>query len=340
MDTIKFFSFGCWNLRGCIGNEHLQKNVDNIKSNDYQFGIILGDNIYVPKDQEPRTSSLAEGKPKASQEPRSGPKKKKAYDIQTLAGGMQCINDIQRPLHIVLGNHDVEQCNILLYQLYKHADEILPVDLSNWNIPSNYYTTTEKKDGVTVKIIVIDTNILDKPQVNYDPEECPVQTNVNGDVDQMLEMLEHELHSSDNVDWIIVAGHVPLASIKEKGSKIVQHIPQEYYIRIYEAIYTSPHRSKVLYICADTHNFQHNTLGYKEYILNEIVIGTGGATPDVINNVAVGTQVSIFEGSEALPREYTLTMNEYYPPYGYAEFVASKDKMDVAYVTAVVLKQN
>jgi hypothetical protein len=176
--TIKFFSFGCWNLRGCIGNEHLQKNVNNIKSNNYQFGIILGDNIYIPKDDL------------GTQEPRRGPKKKKAYDIQTLVGGMKCINDIQRPLHVVLGNHDVEQCNILLYQLYKHANELPRMDLKNWNIPSNYYAITEKRANVTIKIIVIDTNILDKPLVNYDPKECPVKENINGDVDQMLGMLE------------------------------------------------------------------------------------------------------------------------------------------------------
>jgi hypothetical protein len=311
---MKFFAFGCWNLKGCIGNPNLQKIVNNIKlCPDFQYGLILGDNIYKDK-------SINE----------------KQYSIDTLLDGMYCLDSIEKPLYIVLGNHDVEVCDILTKQLIKNVQrtpELKPI--KNWRIETNYYTKV-LKGNVVIKLIVLDTNLFEDNVPMYDKQECP-SVNVSNSFKLMMTKLKQDLNNVNNVDWIIIAGHTPLASIKPKfkgdiKQRDLQTIDFDKFKEFIDIISDCEKFDNILYLCADTHNFQQNVIEWtkdsKSYKLNEYVIGTGGASPDILEPTNyLDKTFNIYKENDT----YKLTMKKFCFSYGYCEFNINKQGLNIMY---------
>lgn len=291
-DQIRFFFFGCWNKGGCPYNEYLQKNVNHIKENNtifaYDFGVILGDNIY------PNDSS-------------------KSHSVEITKNGMMCLDSIGVKLYVVLGNHDVTQCDIINQQI---------INLQNWTLPRNFYSEVKQKNNLKIKIIVIDTNLLASDKI-YDSviftNNCTLSSNINQNQEQMIFFIKQELKEYDKFDWIIVAGHDPIASFKCKSTRcgVIIHS------RIKEMIDLFKDIDNLIYICADTHNFQYDIITENGKSIKEIVVGTGGAHPDKI--------LPEFKTVDQLVGNYHIKMIDTYTPYGYCDMTLTKDKVSFTY---------
>jgi hypothetical protein len=126
-----------------------------------------------------------------------------------------------------------------------------------------------------------------------------VNTNEPGYFDGVSELLD------EDADWTIVVGHEPLFQLKNKKTGYTSDSG-----RVLHEILAA--HSKVVYMCADVHNFQ--AYAYKG--LPTIVVGTGGATPDpLVTQVPPGVNLVAHES-----------------PYGYAEVSAMQNELRVRYV--------
>ena len=289
--SLRFFFFGCWNNGGCSNNQNLSNVISTIAANKhlYDFGVILGDNIY------------NEGK-------------SQFHNIETLKNGIECVNKINLPLYVVLGEHDITQCDIIKEQSKKH---------DNWIFEGNYYATEFEKSSIKLKLIVIDTNLLADPKIYTKVEECLLPENIKTNRQEMLNFLRNELTTASHYDWVIVAGHCPPASFKHKDNKS-QLIVKPYANELLEILGDVPN---LLYICAGTHNFQYNTVSSvdRRFFMREIISGTGGAEPDLI--------VPVFRigGAQSAEGLLDTEMHDTHEPYGYCEMTISANKIYLIY---------
>lgn len=117
----------------------------------------------------------------------------------------------------------------------------------HWEMPARYYSRTfTDKDGISVKVVFIDTTpLIDK----YRRESDEYPDAVHQDIDAQLTWLDRELSESD-ADWTIVAGHHPIYADTSKSSeertdlqKRVDPILRKHNVD--------------MYVCGHIHNFQH-----------------------------------------------------------------------------------
>lgn len=305
--TFSFFAFGCWNKGACVGNKDLATVINNIRTEKYDMGIILGDNIY-------KTS-----------------KSEKTYSIEILEAGIECLKSINKPMFIALGNHDIEECGILQKQLKTHVGELnreIDRDKFDWFLPHNYYASLIEDGGIRIKLIVLDTNLFVHEPINpennplkmYNQNECDTDNRMvsTGGYNIMLEFLKRELE--EKVDKVIIVGHEPLVSFKPKKENILQKQGKIIVEKIMNYIAESPNSDRTIYVCADTHNHQHNVIKDLKtgFELHEYVFGTGGADPDVLGYFKIGRKEKFYEN-------YELELVDYQPAYGFGEILVDKN---------------
>src|SRR5207245_1649726 len=118
--------------------------------------------------------------------------KEKKFTDAKMSHGMRVMDQIPVPLHIVLGNHDIENCKMLEMQMVKPSGAAEPSRASepskasepsgspeplvkNWTFKSNLYSTRYIYNENIVRLIVIDTNVIN----NYNPEKYPESQSSN-----------------------------------------------------------------------------------------------------------------------------------------------------------------
>ncbi len=115
-----------------------------------------------------------------------------------------------------------------------------------WAMPAKYYARTFEEDGITLKVILIDTTpLIDK--YRNDPAKYPDAA--AEDMEAQLAWLEKELAAATE-DWIVVAGHHPIfaETSKSEGERM------DMQARVNRIL--SRHRVD-MYVCGHIHNFQH-----------------------------------------------------------------------------------
>lgn len=124
------------------------------------------------------------------------------------------------------------------------------LDYSNvsrrWAMPSKYYTKTFEEDGVTLRVVFLDTPaLIDK----YRKKSDTYPDAVKEDMRAQLEWLEKTL-SSAKEDWVVVVGHHPIYAYTDKSKsertdmqKRVDSILRKHNVD--------------MYICGHLHNYQH-----------------------------------------------------------------------------------
>lgn len=116
-----------------------------------------------------------------------------------------------------------------------------------WNAPSLYYTKVLENDGVTVRLVMLDTTpMMDK--YRNDAEGYP---------DAWRQNREAQLAWADSVlsvareDWVLVVGHHPIYAYTSKSDKERADMQK----------YLNPillkHNNVDMYLCGHIHNFQH-----------------------------------------------------------------------------------
>ena len=115
-----------------------------------------------------------------------------------------------------------------------------------WEMPARYYTKVFDEEGVTLRVVWIDTTpLIDK----YRRDSVKYADACRQDIDSQLEWLDSVLETAQE-DWVIVAGHHPIYADTYKSE--TERLDMQNRV---DAILRR-HRVD-MYICGHIHNFQH-----------------------------------------------------------------------------------
>jgi hypothetical protein len=222
------------------------------------------------------------------------------YDVkkQISEGFEMCFNNVGIDrFFVAIGNHDIENCEILNYQKnYTNGDNKLP---NSWIFPSLYYNVVYNlKDDVSVNVIVLDTNMFEKEAVMCNGKPFS---------EEMIKQQEKWAKSFTNFSYTIVVGHIPCIAVGHKEDKPVFNKRLEKLIREIKPI---------IYFCADEHN--------QQFIYNEedgisfIIAGSGGTELDPLKNYN-------------LPKGYSFKYGK--STYGFVSLGIDKEGIKIKYLT-------
>lgn len=146
--------------------------------------------------------------------------------------------ELMIPWYSILGNHE-----------YRGNTQAV-IDYTNvsarWNMPARYYTKTFENDGVSVRLVMLDTAPLIS-KYRKDTEQYP---------DACKQDLDRQLAWADSVltvakeDWVLVIGHHPIYAETPKNNSERSDMQNR--------LDTILRKHKVdMYLCGHIHNFQH-----------------------------------------------------------------------------------
>lgn len=146
--------------------------------------------------------------------------------------------ELMIPWYPILGNHE--------YRGNTQAVIDYAGVSARWMMPARYYTKVLENDGVTVRLVMLDTpSLLDK--YRKDAEKYPDAG--KQDMQKQLSWLESVLAAARE-DWVLVIGHHPIYAETSKSEsersdmqKRVDTILRKYRVD--------------MYLCGHIHNFQH-----------------------------------------------------------------------------------
>jgi hypothetical protein len=311
------FFVGCWNHKGS-NNQCMKDVIADIKSKHdktpYDRGVILGDNIY-PMYNDSGDVNI------------NGGKKGKWFVASDMKYGIKEFNSINVPLDIVLGNHDIENYDILKIQT---IDTVNSSD--GWRFKSNLSTAIYKlhppddkqisiKKPLVVRMILIDTNVIQ----NYNPRRVSkLPKSAYTKFDRLIKNKKHSVlfetnpevyyhklsmmldpNNNKDVNLIIIAGHHPLYSVKYKSTRYGELKSKTIKMQFLEDLMMKSkqlknNKTSVIYICADTHTYINSTIADQDTEIHQIIAGTGGADPDVYPNVIPDTPIPVSEYKDIL----------------------------------------
>lgn len=137
-----------------------------------------------------------------------------------------------------------------------------------WEMPARYYTKVFDEEGVTLRVVWIDTTpLIDK----YRRDSVKYADACRQDIDSQLEWLDSVLKTAQE-DWVIVAGHHPIYADTYKSE--TERLDMQNRV---DAILRR-HRVD-MYICGHIHNFQHIRVEGSD--IDYIVNSSGSLSRDV-----------------------------------------------------------
>lgn len=137
-----------------------------------------------------------------------------------------------------------------------------------WDMPARYYTKVFDEEGVTLRVVWIDTTpLIDK----YRRDSVKYADACRQDIDSQLEWLDSVLETAQE-DWVIVAGHHPIYADTYKSE--TERLDMQNRV---DAILRR-HRVD-MYICGHIHNFQHIRVEGSD--IDYIVNSSGSLSRDV-----------------------------------------------------------
>lgn len=147
--------------------------------------------------------------------------------------------ELMIPWYVIMGNHEYR------------GNTQAPVDYTKksarWNMPDRYYTKVLENDGITVRLVMIDTApLLDKYREDTEkyPDAC------KQDMDKQLAWIDSVLNTTKE-DWVLVVGHHPIYADteKEESERMDMEKRVDSILRKYKNV--------DMYLCGHIHNFQH-----------------------------------------------------------------------------------
>ena len=152
----------------------------------------------------------------------------------------------------VLGNHEYRG-NTQAVLDYRNISR-------RWEMEGRYYTKVYDDNGVSIRLVLIDTT----PLINRYHNSSTYPDVDSLDIDAQLKWIDKTLNEATE-DWVIVAGHHPMYADTKKDL-IEQKDMQERLLPILQR-----YKSKVaMYVCGHIHNFQHIRRGNDgiDYVVN------------------------------------------------------------------------
>lgn len=147
--------------------------------------------------------------------------------------------ELMLPWYPILGNHEYRGSTQAVLDYTKVS--------RRWCMPARYYTRTLEEDGITMKLILLDTPpLIDK----YRNDSITYPDTGRQDMQQQLDWLDQTLKEATE-DWVIVIGHHPIyaqtpkadserADMQKRVGSILKH-----------------YQKVAFYLCGHIHNFQH-----------------------------------------------------------------------------------
>ena len=270
----KFIHFGCWNNGECNkdnginGLSKVTKKLNDYK--DIDFISIAGDNYYPEKVN-----------------------KEKNFNEDNFTNGFECLpKEILK--YVIYGNHDIEdvfnneKCKTLTEQLNKYSKDnkfIFFNDLLTYNEYNNF------------SIIFIDTTLYTFEKNEYIYNTCykHLFNNISNDLKMILKLSDlinyqnnkvFDIIKNYNKKNIIIIGHHPIYSVKEKDNKNKFDTNKGLINLFSNNIFKD---KKIYYLCADTHYYQESDIKINDNNIKQYIVGTGGAeqdTPTKENNIS------------------------------------------------------
>ena len=152
----------------------------------------------------------------------------------------------------ILGNHEYRGSTQAVLD-YRNVSR-------RWEMEGRYYTKVYDENGVSVRLVLIDT----APLINR-YHNSPTYPDVDSqDIDAQLKWIDKTLNEAKE-DWVIVVGHHPMYA-QTKKDIIEQEDMQARLLPILQR-----YKEKVaMYVCGHIHNFQHIRRGNDgiDYIVN------------------------------------------------------------------------
>jgi hypothetical protein len=261
----KFIHFGCWNNGECNkdnGNNGLSKVAKKLNDNKLiDFISVAGDNYYPEKVN-----------------------KIKSFNENNFTSGFNCLpNDILK--YVIYGNHDIEDvfnnetCKTLNEQLNKYSKDnkfIFFNDVLTYNNYENFV------------IIFIDTTLYTFEKDDFISNTCykHLFTNISDDLKMIFKIRDlinyqnnkvFNIINENNKKNIIIIGHHPIYSVKEKDNK-KKYDSNNGLINLFSNdIFKN---KKTYYLCADTHYYQKADIKINNNNIKQYIVGTGGAELD------------------------------------------------------------
>ena len=147
--------------------------------------------------------------------------------------------DLMIPWYPVCGNHEYRS----------NTDAVVAYSgiSARWEMPSKYYTFVKDEDGVTVRVVMLDTT----PMIDKYREETDKYADASkSDYTEQLEWLDGVL-SEAGEDWVLVVGHHPIFAYTDKTESERTDLQQRLdpILRKYGNV--------DMYLCGHIHTFQH-----------------------------------------------------------------------------------
>lgn len=147
--------------------------------------------------------------------------------------------ELMIPWYAILGNHE-----------YRGNPQAV-IDYTNisgrWNMPARYYTFVLENDGITIRMVMVDTApLIDKYRKDSQkyPDAC------KQDINQQLNWIDSVLTSAKE-DWEIVVGHHPIFA--ETGKDDSERLDLQ---KRLDSVLRK-HANVDMYLCGHIHNFQY-----------------------------------------------------------------------------------
>ena len=147
--------------------------------------------------------------------------------------------DLMIPWYPVCGNHEYRS----------NTDAVVEYSgvSARWEMPAKYYTFVKEEDGVTVRIVMLDTTpMIDK----YREDTGKYADASKSDYSGQLAWLDNVLSGADE-DWVLVVGHHPVYAYTDKSESERSDMQQRLdpVLRRYGNV--------DMYLCGHIHTFQH-----------------------------------------------------------------------------------
>ena len=152
----------------------------------------------------------------------------------------------------VLGNHEYRGSTQAVLD-YRNVSR-------RWEIGGRYYTKVYDDNGVSIRLVLIDTT----PLINRYHHDSTYPDVDSQDIDAQLKWIDETLNAAKE-DWVIVVGHHPMYA-QTKKDEIEQKDMQSRLPPILQQ-----YKDKVaMYVCGHIHNFQHIRRGNDgiDYVVN------------------------------------------------------------------------
>ena len=313
MTTYNFFHFGCWGKYNLSENENiifkLQNFLNLINDDDLPNIIsIAGDNYYPDKNKKTKIKIFYQG-----------------YFDKLFYNLCKLKTKSKKGVKLIFGNHDIDDVVIpenkfeefgvnkyALINCYTLFNTFNFINKINTELCNNVeiFKDIIHENAPNTNIFFIDTTVFESENINY---LCYDEYDLlNYKSDNLLSNKELQKYQFDKInkiltvlgikDNLILIGHHPIISYKSKKDNIVSDFSVDFIDFVYKLFKNNNFNIRnFYYLCADTHFYEHSkiyiksNIDNKEILINQYIVGTGGADLDKLGIIADPINIEINE---------------------------------------------